>query len=144
MDDLIKEMKVVIATTFAFYLKAQSFHWNVEGSNFPQYHGLFGDIYNEAWESIDVLAEHLRSLDSYVPGSMARFISLSVIEEQLNIPEPRQMILELERDNKILIEQINKAYNAAEDLKKLGLSNYLQDRLTAHEKHGWMLRTTSK
>jgi starvation-inducible DNA-binding protein len=144
MDNLVQQMKVVIATTFAFYLKAQNFHWNVEGSDFPQYHGLFGDVYNETWEAVDVLAEHLRTLDSFVPGSLTRFQSLSVIEDQLNIPEPRKMIIELERDNKILIGEINKAYDMAEESKKLGLSNYLQDRLTAHEKHGWMLRATSK
>ena len=46
---LVDQMKQVLASTFAFYLKAHNFHWNVEGPNFPQYHALFDTLYNELW-----------------------------------------------------------------------------------------------
>jgi DNA-binding ferritin-like protein len=45
MDDLYNATKIAFASTFSFYLKAQNFHWNVEGSDFLEYHDLFGKIY---------------------------------------------------------------------------------------------------
>jgi len=144
MDELIQQMKVVLASTFSFYLKSHNFHWNVEGPNFPQYHSLFENLYNETWGAVDAIAEHLRTLDSYVPGSLSRFSTLSVIDDQINIPNSKAMILELEADNKRLLSALDECYKLAEKFNKCGLSNFLQDRIDIHEKHGWMLRATAK
>lgn len=144
MDELVQQMKVVLATTFAFYLKAHNFHWNVEGPNFPQYHDLFKGVYEDAWGAVDEIAEHIRTLDAYAPGSMSRFSALSVVDEQLNIPEARKMVAELEQDNKIIIGALTKAQMLAEKNGKLGLADYLQGRTDVHEKQGWMLRATGK
>lgn len=144
MDELVQQMKVVLASSFAFYLKAQNFHWNVEGPNFPQYHALFGDLYAEVWGAVDTIAEHIRTLDSFVPGSLSRYQQLSVVDDQLNIPSALSMLNELKSDNIRLIAELNKAYQLAEKAAKPGLANFLQDRMDIHEKHGWMLRATSK
>lgn len=144
MDNLIQQMKVCLASTFAFYLKAHNFHWNVEGQNFPQYHELFSDVYTDAFGAVDAIAEQIRTLDAYAPGSMSRYLTLSVVDEQLNIPEARKMVAELESDNRKLIDQLATTYRLAEKFNKLGLSNFLQDRMDIHEKQGWMLRATSK
>lgn len=144
MDDLIQQMKVCLASTFAFYLKAQNFHWNTEGPNFPQYHELFSNVYEDAFGAVDAIAEQIRTLDSYAPGSMSRFLTLSIIDEQLNIPEAKKMVSELESDNKNLITLLAKTYALAEKYNRLAISNFLQDRIQAHEKQGWMLRATGK
>lgn len=144
MDELIQQMKVCLASTFAFYLKAHNFHWNVEGQNFPQYHELFASVYEDAFGAVDIIAEQIRTLDAYAPGSMSRFLSLSIVDEQLNIPEARKMVSELESDNKKLLALLAKTYAVAEKYNKLAISNFLQDRIQAHEKQGWMLRATGK
>lgn len=144
MPELIQQMKVVLASTFAAYLKAHNFHWNVEGADFPQYHDFFGDLYEELWGAVDGIAEQIRTLDSYAPGSLGRFAQLSVVDDQINIPSAKAMAAELSSDNVKLLAELSKAYRMAESNGKLGLSNFLQDRLTAHEKHGWMLRSMVK
>lgn len=144
MDDLIQQMKVCLASTFSFYLKAHNFHWNIEGPNFPQYHELFANVYEDAFGAVDQIAEQIRTLDAYAPGSMSRFLTLSIIDEQLNIPEARKMVIELESDNKNLITLLAKTYALAEKYNRLAISNFLQDRIQAHEKQGWQLRATSK
>lgn len=144
MSDLVQQMKVVLASTFAMYLKSHNFHWNVEGSNFQEYHTFFGDLYAELWGAVDGIAEGIRTLDAYAPGSLGRFAQLSVVDDQINIPSPKAMISELSSDNTKLLAELAKAYRMAEDANKLGVSNFLQDRLTAHDKHGWMLRAMSK
>jgi starvation-inducible DNA-binding protein len=144
MDQLVQQMKVVLASSFAFYLKAHNFHWNIEGPNFPQYHSFLDGLYNEVWGAVDVIAEHIRTLDAYAPGSLGRFSQLSVVDDQINIPNAKAMFAELESDNQKIMSELTKAYRLAESANKPGLSNFIQDRIDIHAKHGWMLKATGK
>lgn len=144
MEQLVQEMKVSLASTFVFYLKAHNFHWNVEGPNFPQYHEFLGDLWEETFGAVDGIAEHLRTLGYFAPGSLSRFNQLSIIQDEVNIPTAMSMMQKLNSDNTELIDQLTKTQGLAEQEKKMGLANYLQDRIDAHEKHGWMLRSTLK
>jgi len=144
MNELIQQMKVVLASSFALYLKTHNFHWNVEGPNFPQYHDFLNNMYNEIWLAVDAIAEHIRALDAYAPGSLSRYSQLSVVDDQLNIPLAKAMLAELESDNIKLISELNKALRLAEVANKHGLANFIQDRIDIHEKHRWMLKATGK
>ena len=144
MEQLVQGMKVTLASTFSFYLKAHGFHWNVEGPNFPQYHEFLGGLWEEAFGAIDPIAEHLRTLGAYAPASFLRYKELSLIIDEPNVPEPSSMMSKLRNDNQALIEQLTKTQALAEKEKKMGLANFLQDRIDAHEKHGWMLRSITK
>jgi starvation-inducible DNA-binding protein len=144
MDDLIQEMKVSLASTFAFYLKAHGFHWNVEGANFPQYHEFLGNLWEETFGAVDPLAEHLRTLEAYAPASLSRYTELSIVKDELNIPSAMSMMVKLKDDNASIIDQLTTTQALAEKSNKMGLANFLQDRIDAHEKHGWMLRSITK
>lgn len=144
MEELINKMKVVLASTFAFYLKAHNFHWNVEGVNFPQYHEFFGNLYEEVHGAVDTIAEEIRALDAYAPGSLKRFQELSTIMDETSVPSAVIMCQRLEKDNQTLLLDLEQAYNEAERTKQLGLANFLQDRIDAHKKHGWMLKAVQK
>lgn len=144
MDELAEELKVALASTFSFYLKAHNFHWNVEGINFPQLHSFFETIYTDAWEAVDGIAEHIRTLEAYAPGSLTRFKQLSLIQDEMNIPLAPAMLAKLKEDNEILIHELTRCQLLAEKSRKTGLANYLQDRIDKHEKHGWMLKATIK
>jgi starvation-inducible DNA-binding protein len=144
MNDLVDQMKVCLASVFAFYLKTHNFHWNVEGPNFPQYHSFLDGLYNDVWESVDKFGEEIRTLGSYAPASLSRYQTLSVIDDQLNIPTAIKMIKELEMDNKRLIGELMKANKLAEKHDCVGLANFLQDRIDVHYKHDWMLRSIGK
>lgn len=142
--ELVEQMKVALASTFAFYLKAHNFHWNVEGPNFPQYHSFFETIYTDAFNAVDAIAEEIRALDSYAPGSFDRYSELSEIEDQSNVPGASAMVKELFLDNGIMISVLEKAEKLATENKKVGLSNFLQDRIDKHYKHNWMLKSILK
>lgn len=144
MDELIQEMKIALASAFSFYLKAHYFHWNVEGPNFPQYHAFFGDLYEEVYGSVDQFAEEIRALGSYSPGSLGRFKELSIVEDEINIPNSATMIRELMLDNQRIIDLLEKINSMANEQGKSGLSNFIEDRIDKHSKHGWMLRAISK
>lgn len=144
MEPLHQALKIAFSSEFAFYLKAHYFHWNVEGPNFPQYHELFGKIYEEVYSNIDTFAENLRKVGTYTPGSFSRFSMLSMIDDETQILSPERMIEELLTDSVKMSEMFKIVFSAAEELRLHGLSDFLAGRQDAHDKHSWMLRSTLK
>jgi starvation-inducible DNA-binding protein len=141
-EQMIETAKVVMADTFKFYLRAHNYHWNVEGTDFYQYHTLLEKIYTEVFESVDIMAEHIRSMSSFVPGSLGRFAELSKLNDERDQTDALTMLYRLSQDNEVVLFNIKVAYDAAEAVGNHGWSNFLAERQAAHMKHGWMLRST--
>ena len=142
---LADSLKTLLATEYAFVIKAQFFHWNVEGPDFAQLHEFFGGIYNEVYDnSIDATAEYIRTLDDYTPGSFERFQELSQIPGQTKVPRARLMIEELLADNGRMIDLLNNCFGEAEAENQQGIANFIAERIDAHGKHGWMLKSFLK
>jgi len=141
---LLDELKKVHADAFTFYLKAHFYHWNVEGPDFPQYHDFLQNLYQEVFASIDSLAELIRTLDSYAPGTLTRLKELTSIEETDDVPDAKTMMTRLLQENNILRASLLTAYTTADTTGEVGIANFLQDRIQAHEKHSWMLRSILK
>ena len=138
-------LKTLLATEYAFAIKSQFFHWNVEGSDFAQLHEFFGELYEEVNDnSIDRTAEFIRTLDDYTPGSFERFAELSVIQGQTKVPRARLMLEELLSDNTQVIDLLNQCFAEAEQENQQGIANFIAERLDAHGKHSWMLRSFLK
>ena len=144
METLIQQLKVILGTNFSLYLKAHNFHWNVEGPNFPQYHKFLDKLYNSVFEQNDIIAEQIRQLGSYAPGSLTRFIELSDIEDALTVPDGLGMLNILKEDNDRYIIHLRAGIVAADNANEPAVGNLLQDILAAHQKHAWMLRSIIK
>ena len=142
---LVLSMKKVLGTMFMFYFKAHSFHWNVEGANFPQYHSFFNTLYNQLHDSIDPIAEHIRILGEYAPSSVSELALYSAITENRTPTMPAAVMFQvLLSDNKTILNVLTVAYNQAEIAKECGLSNFLQDKIDSHKKIEWMITSTSR
>lgn len=138
-------LKTLLATAYVFSIKTQNFHWNVESPNFPQYHQFLGDLYSEVYDNtIDKLAEIIRQLDSYAPGSLTRFAELSQIQDQTKIPRAELMFKELNEDNDILLGMYKQAFHVAEEADEQGIADFIAGRIDAHGKHRWMLKSILK
>ena len=142
---LADALKTLLATEYAFVIKAQFFHWNVEGPDFAQLHEFFGELYEEVYgNSIDKTAEYIRTLEDYAPGSFERFAELSAIKGQTKVPRARLMIEELLANNGQMIDLLNRTFEVAEQENQQGIANFIAERIDAHGKHGWMLRSFLK
>jgi len=144
METLQEIMKKVLADTFALYLKAHNYHWNVEGQNFPQYHKFFGNLYEELHGAVDPIAEEIRALDAYAPGSFTRYMELTEIEDDTTVPTDIEMARRLMVDNERVIASLNVAFKLADTMDKQGLADFIAGRLDVHNKHAWMLRSIIK
>ena len=143
-EELLTSLKQAMADSFVLYYKAHSYHWNVEGADFKQYHDLFAGIYQEIFEAIDIIAEHIRQLDDYAPTSLSQIKSLSMISEDEEVVSAMSMVSRLLDANNLTLASLMMAYRAADNATELGLANFIQDRIAAHQKHGWMLKATLK
>jgi len=142
---LADSLKTLLATEYAFVIKAQFFHWNVEGPDFAQLHKFFGKLYDEVYgNSIDRTAEYIRTLDDYAPGSFERFMELSTISGQTKVPRARLMIEELLANNMQMVDLLNEIFAVAEQENQQGIANFIAERIDAHGKHSWMLRSFLK
>lgn len=137
-------IKKVISEAYVLYFKAHSYHWNIEGPDFDQYHKFLGAFYEEVFESIDEYAELIRTQDQYAPTSLGRLIDMSAIQEAESIPNATGMLQNIKNDNDKFLATLVVAYDEAEKASEFGVSNYIQDRIQAHEKHAWMLRAITK
>ena len=144
MDELQQAAKVAFATEYSFYLKAHNFHWNVEGSDFKQYHDLFGGIYEEVYGSIDAFAEQIRALGTYVPASYTRFSMLTQIDDETQILPRQAMVEALIVDNEKTVKILKLVFQQSEVNQEYGFSDFIAGRIDAHRKHGWMLRASAK
>jgi starvation-inducible DNA-binding protein len=144
MESLQLSLQKTLADAFTMYFKAHTFHWNVEGPDFKQYHDLFGGIYEEVYGSIDLLAEHIRQIDAYTPTSLKQLSELTVVTEDETVMPALQMIKSLMDANSMVLASLMLSYRDADNASELGLANFLQDRIAAHQKHAWMLKATLK
>ena len=144
MEQLIEQMKVILGTNFGLYFKAHTFHWNVEGPDFAQYHGFLGYFYEAVFDQTDPIAEHIRALNSYAPTTLARMMELSKVQDIVAIPSPLIMMSELAADNDKFIMELRAGIAIADAADEPAVGNFLQDILDAHQKHGWMLKSFTR
>ena len=132
----------VLADTFTLYLKTHNFHWNVVGPMFRTLHLMFEEQYNELWLASDGIAERIRALGGTAPGSYREFSQLTYLRE----PEVRlsatEMIAELLRDHETAARTARWAISVARTSVDAPTEDLLTQRLIAHEKTMWMLRST--
>lgn len=140
-EDLVYLLKVALATNFSFYMKAHNYHVNVRCKSFAEYHEFLGGVYQEAWSASDVLAELIRTLDTFSPFSYARFAELSKIEDELTVPEAETMFARLISDNDTLLTTLYEARREADNIGNFGITNILEDLISAVQKRQWMLRS---
>jgi starvation-inducible DNA-binding protein len=144
MDKFVNQLKIAFASQYAFAIKAQNYHWNVEGIDFYQKHKMFQKIYEETYGAVDDFAENIRKIKAYTPASLYRFSALAAIDDELEIIDPQAMVAELLRDAEKMQEIMKHLFVEAEALGHHGLSNFLADRQDAFAKHAWFLRSTAK
>lgn len=144
MEQLVQQMKVILGTNFGLYFKTHSFHWNIEGADFVQYHTYLGELYDAVYANVDIIAEKIRMLGAYAPTGLSRMLELSAIEESETIPTAAEIFSQLSADNGKLITQIKAGIVLADQANEPAISNFLQDLLDQHQKHAWFLKSITK
>jgi starvation-inducible DNA-binding protein len=141
---LSDSLKTLLASTQSFAIKSQNFHWNVEGSDFPQYHAFFDSLYGDVSDTIDKIAEYVRILGAYTPGSLTRYAELSVIQDQTKIPRAELMFQESLQDCETMIQLVTEMFDQATTERQQGIANYMAELQDLYAKKAWFIRSILK
>src|SRR5690606_20500991 len=135
------ELSKLLADAYSLYLTTHNFHWNVTGPLFNTLHAMFMEQYTEEWQALDEIAERIRALGHYAPGSYQQFTELSSITTPTEVPEAEEMIRLLVVGNQAVAKTARAALERAEAASDAPTVDLLTRRLDVHEKNAWMLRS---
>lgn len=135
------ELAHTLADTYTLYLMTHNFHWNVTGPMFSTLHQLFMTQYTETWQALDAIAERIRALGHYAPGTYAEYARLSSIQEPTSVPSAEDMLRLLVAGNEAVAKTARKAFQCADAANDQPTADLLTQRLDIHEKNAWMLRS---
>lgn len=135
------ELSKVLADTYTLYLMTHNFHWNVTGPMFSTLHNMFMDQYTETWQALDEIAERIRALGHFAPGTYAEFSKLASIKEPHSILSAEEMIRALLEANEAVARTARHAFDCADAADDQPTADLLTTRLEVHEKTAWMLRS---
>ena len=139
--EIAQGLSKVLADSYTLYLKTHNFHWNVTGPMFQTLHTMFETQYNELALAVDEVAERIRSLGEFAPGSYAQFATLSSVKEETGVPEATEMVKQLVEGHEAVARTARAVYPAADSGSDEATADLLTQRIASHEKSAWMLRS---
>jgi len=142
MENLLAQLRTLLADNVALKFKAHGYHWNVEGDDFQQFHEFFEDIYLNYDAATDTYAEWLRALRQYAPYRLTDFFDMSTVPEPVIVGDPQPMLNDLYLSIEAHIEALVVASDLANEAKQYGLANFFADRQTASQKFCWQIRVS--
>lgn len=142
-DAVTHELARLLADTYTLYVKTQGYHWNVIGPDFRSFHLMFEEQYTELALAIDVIAERMRALGAFAPGSLRAFGRLSSVDDEDAAPEATDMVLRLIAGNEAVVRTANAVLRSAEAGGDATTADLAIERIAIHEKTLWMLRATT-
>ena len=140
--DIADGLKKLLADSYTLYLMTHNFHWNVTGPQFRPLHLMFEEHYTELAVAVDDIAERIRTLDVYAPGTYKAFAQLSSIEEVEGVPNAGEMVDYLTRGHEQVVKTCREVLKLAQHNDDESTAALVSDRMRIHEKTAWMLRAS--
>lgn len=131
----------LLADTYTLYLKTHNFHWNVTGPMFQTLHLMFETQYNELALAVDQIAERIRALGFPAPASYREFVELTSIQEERGVLSAEKMIELLVHGQEAVVRTARSIFPLVDRVHDAPTTDLLTQRMQAHEKAAWMLRS---
>ena len=139
--DIADALKHLLADSYTLYLQTHNFHWNVTGPQFRELHLLFEEHYTELATAVDEIAERIRTLGVYAPGTYKEYTELSSIQETAGVPKATQMVEILMSGHEQVVRTCRQALSKAQAGEDESSAALISDRMRIHEKTAWMLKS---
>ena len=139
-EELVEQIKKVLADTFTVYYRTHSAHWNVRGPAFGPYHEFFGMIAADYYAALDPLAEQILMMGGEAPSNIPGLLAHAEITPAVDGDnDPRSLCIDILEMNEMLLDCLNELFAAANDANAQGLANFVAERIDASKKWSWQL-----
>ena len=135
-------LKKLLGETYALYAKTHGYHWNVTGPRFQALHTMFEGQYNDLWTSLDEMAERIRALGHFAPGSPGEMTDLATIKPDNGIPDAEEMVANLVKGHEAVSRAAKDGLKIAEANGDAVTADLFTQRAQIAEKTAWMLRAS--
>jgi starvation-inducible DNA-binding protein len=140
-EQIVAGLNVLLANSYTLYLKTHNYHWNVTGPMFNTLHLMFEQQYTELAAAVDQIAERIRALGAFAPGSYTECARLTSIPEDETVPNAETMIKNLVAGQETLARQARDVMATVGESRDEPTADLLTQRMQVHEKNAWMLRS---
>lgn len=139
LQPVVKGLAQLLADYQVFYTNLRGLHWNVKGNRFFALHAKYEELYNDAAEKVDEIAERLLQLGVNPENRFSEYLKVATIKESGIEPEGQEGLKTVLDDMGNLIRQERAIVKLASDIEDDATVNLIDDMLVAQEKNVWML-----
>lgn len=117
-------------------------HWGMMGSKFYPIHKLTQEIYEDMQDGIDVIAEHIRSLDIATPKTVEDLTYSTMPGVSLDDSFNQEVILrQLAANHNLLADRFEKLAKLSEGVDDQLTLDLAVERGRVHKKFQWLLKS---
>lgn len=144
MKEITSKLNQLLASLQVYYQNLRGFHWNIEGRDFFQLHEKFEELYNEAAETIDGIAERIKILNGAPYHSFADYLEHSGVKPSTNVSKGDEAVRLTLSATETILSQLNATLEAAEKGNDEGTASMVSGLIESTEKQIWMLKAYLK
>lgn len=133
-------LNMLLADTFALYLKTKNFHWHMSGSHFRDYHLLLDEQSDQIFAITDPIAERVRKIGGTTIRSIGHIAKLQrVFDNDADYVTPLDMLAELRDDNLSLASRMRETHALCDEHGDIATASLLEVWADEAERRGWFL-----
>lgn len=141
MEDIIKELNILLSDLNVFYRKLQNYHWNIIGKDFFVIHSKLEEYYDEVNEQIDEIAEHILMLNGEPFGTMKDYLENTTVQEAKNEKVEDNIVFQaILKDYEMLLQKVTDIKKKADEQNNYLTSALMDDYISDYAKIVWMLK----
>lgn len=141
MTELQTKLVEIFCDNFVSYYRAHSCHLNITGRNFTSDHKLLQKIYEDAQDNIDTIGEFIRTVGVTAPETVGDILAGSELGEDTAYDADSMLTIVLEAQE-YMMNDYKELFDIATEATDQDIANYAADRLGAHSRFAWMLKST--
>lgn len=136
----VEQLQILLANYQVYYQNLRNFHWNVGGKEFFELHAKFEELYVDASDKVDEVAERILTLEGHPLGSFSDYVAISSIQEANSNCTGTDMVKEIIQSHNILIEKVKEVIVEANENGDEGTLDILPTYVSYFEKLNWMFK----
>lgn len=140
----VEQLQILLANYQLYYQNLRNFHWNVRGRAFFELHAKFEELYTDASDKVDEVAERILTLDGHPLGNYSDYVAISTIQEANSNTSGEEMVQQVVNAHDILIEKVRNVIAEANENEDEGTLDILPAYISYLEKINWMLKAYLK
>jgi starvation-inducible DNA-binding protein len=138
--DVTAALNVLLADTFALYVKTKNFHWHVSGPHFRDYHLLFDEQADQLFAMTDEIAERVRKIGGITIHSIGNIARLQRVEDNdAEFVTPEDMLAELRDNTKDFVAHLRETHDLTDEARDVATTSLIENWIDQAERRLWFL-----